>query len=77
MGRYEGKPATRAYRFTVHGKDAPSQVVMNGSRLQRLTSATALASAESGWYTDPATGITEIKTRSVSTDHGFTVELRK
>ncbi|MDF6046382.1 DUF5110 domain-containing protein [Streptomyces sp. JH14] len=77
MGSYEGKPATRAYRFTVHGKDAPSQVVMDGSRLQRLNSATALASAESGWYTDPATGITEIRTPSVSTGRGFTVELRK
>jgi hypothetical protein len=77
VGSYEGKPATRAYRFTVHGKDAPSQVVLNGSRLQRLTSATALASAASGWYTDPATGITEIKTPSVSTGRGFTVELRK
>ncbi|WP_406309401.1 TIM-barrel domain-containing protein [Streptomyces sp. NBC_00623] len=77
VGSYEGKPAARTYRFTVHGKDAPSQVVMNGRRLQRLNSATALASAESGWYTDPATGITEIRTPSVSTGRGFTVELRK
>ncbi|MET7858219.1 hypothetical protein ABZS81_13550 [Streptomyces sp. NPDC005318] len=50
---------------------------MNGSRLQLPASATAPASAGSGWHTDPATGITEVKTPSVSTGRGFSVELRK
>ncbi|MDQ0994037.1 hypothetical protein [Streptomyces sp. V3I7] len=43
--------------------------------LTRFDDAEALASAESGWYVDAATGAVEIKTASVSTDRGSTVEL--
>ncbi|WP_326769109.1 hypothetical protein OG978_35300 [Streptomyces sp. NBC_01591] len=77
MGSYEGKVSARSYDLTVHGKNAPSQVVMDHSRLHRLNSAAEFAAAGSGWFTDPATGITEIKTPPVSTGRGFTVELRK
>ncbi|WP_327271705.1 DUF5110 domain-containing protein [Streptomyces sp. NBC_01224] len=77
VGSYEGKPSARSYHVTVHGNNAPSQVVMDHSRLHRLNSATEFAAAKTGWFTDPATGITEIKTPSVSTGHGFTVELQK
>lgn len=77
MGSYEGKPSARSYHVTVHGNNVPSQVVMDHSRLHRLNSAAEFAAAESGWFTDPATGVTEIKTPSVSTGRGFTVHLQK
>lgn len=76
VGGYAGKPASRSYLLTVHAEDAPAQVVIGGSRLRKLTSATAFAAAGSGWYTDPATGITKIRTPDRSTGHGFSVELR-
>ncbi|MFJ2627075.1 TIM-barrel domain-containing protein [Streptomyces sp. NPDC087532] len=77
VGSYGGKPSARSYRFTVHGKDTPTQVALGGDRLRRVASSAALASATSGWYTDAATGITEIKTSPVSTDRGFTLVLRR
>lgn len=77
VGSYTGKPASRSYTFTVHAKDAPSQVAMAGGKLHRLDSAKAFAAAKSGWYTDPDTGVTEIRTPSLSTGHGFSVELRR
>ncbi|MET9661626.1 DUF5110 domain-containing protein [Streptomyces sp. NPDC006510] len=77
VGSYEGKVSARSYDLTVHAKNALSQVVMGHSRLHRMNSAAAFAAADSGCFTDPATGITEIKTPTVSTARGFTVELRK
>ncbi|MER5641025.1 TIM-barrel domain-containing protein [Kitasatospora sp. NPDC002227] len=74
-GSYTGKPAARAYRLTVHEAKAPRQVVTEGGPLRQLGSADALASAASGWYFDAATGVTQIKTPSVSTDQAFTVNL--
>lgn len=75
VGSYTDKPARRAYRFTVHGQPAPRQVVTEGGPLPRLDSAAALGSASSGWYYDAATGVTEIRTPAVSTDHGFSLQL--
>ncbi|WP_051711799.1 TIM-barrel domain-containing protein [Streptomyces sp. NRRL S-350] len=74
-GSYAGKPASRAYRFTVHGQPAPRQVVSQGGPLTRLDSAAALDSAPSGWYYDAATGVTHVKTPSRPTDRDFSVEL--
>ncbi|GAA1361665.1 glycoside hydrolase family 31 protein [Streptomyces beijiangensis] len=76
VGRYDGKAASRSYGFTVHAKTAPKQVVAAGGKLPHLADAKAFDAAASGWYTDPATGVTHIRTRSLSTDHGFSVELR-
>ncbi|WP_329126211.1 glycoside hydrolase family 31 protein [Streptomyces sp. NBC_01465] len=75
VGSYDGKAASRSYGFTVHGATAPHQVVAAGGKLVHLADATAFASAGSGWYTD-ATGVTHIKTRSLSTGHALSVELR-
>lgn len=46
-------------------------------RLHELDSAEAFEAAGSGWYTDPKTGVTEIKTPSVSTGHAFSLTLRR
>ncbi|WP_326693602.1 MULTISPECIES: TIM-barrel domain-containing protein [unclassified Streptomyces] len=77
VGSYTGKPATRSYHFSVHGTDAPAQIALDGSRLHELDSAEAFEAAGSGWYTDPKTGVTEIKTPSVSTGHAFSLTLRR
>ncbi|AUG75439.1 glycoside hydrolase [Kitasatospora sp. MMS16-BH015] len=74
-GSYTGKPAARSYQLTVHEATAPRRVVTEGGPLPQLASAAALAGAASGWYYDAATGVTRIKTPSISTDHAFTVNL--
>ncbi|WP_412538555.1 glycoside hydrolase family 31 protein [Longispora sp. K20-0274] len=74
-GSYAGKPDSRTYRLTVHDHNAPRQVVTEGGPLPQLESAAALDSATSGWYFDPTTAETVIKTPSMSTDHPFTVNL--
>ncbi|MFJ2187167.1 TIM-barrel domain-containing protein [Kitasatospora sp. NPDC087861] len=75
VGSYTGKPASRGYRFSVHGQPAPQLVVTQGGPLPRLDSAAALDSASSGWYYDAATGVTQIRTPAVSTDRAFSVNL--
>ncbi|QFR97428.1 DUF5110 domain-containing protein [Streptomyces tsukubensis] len=77
VGDYTGKPASRSYRFTVHGKDAPAGVSLGGGRLHEVDSAKALDGVKSGWFTDPKSGVTEVKTPSLSTGHGFKVSLRR
>jgi hypothetical protein len=74
-GDYAGKPAACSYRFAVHGDGVPGWVVTDGGPLQRYDSAAAFASAASGWYADPTSGVVEIKTLSMPTDRGFSVEL--
>lgn len=75
-GSYEGKPGARSYRLTVHAGKAPGKVVLGGHRLDRVEDAKALDAAGSGWFTDPSTGVTEVKTPSVSTDRSLSVALR-
>ncbi|MFI2609121.1 TIM-barrel domain-containing protein [Kitasatospora sp. NPDC018619] len=75
VGSYAGKPTSRAYRLTVHGRPAPRQVVSQGGPLPRLASAAALDSAATGWYHDAATGVTQVKTPDQPTDRGFSVGL--
>ncbi|MFI1171154.1 glycoside hydrolase family 31 protein [Streptomyces melanogenes] len=75
VGSYTGKPAARAYRFTVHAKSAPAAVAVGGDRLHRYGSAQELSAAGSGWFYDAKTGVTEVKTASVPTARGFTVTL--
>ncbi|MFI6151253.1 TIM-barrel domain-containing protein [Kitasatospora sp. NPDC051170] len=74
-GSYTGKPQARSYRFTVHGQGAPSFVATDDGPLPQLDSAAELDAADSGWYHDEATGLTEVKTAKVSTDHGFSLHL--
>ncbi|GAA2742761.1 TIM-barrel domain-containing protein [Kitasatospora cinereorecta] len=71
-GTYAGKPAARAYRFTVHGQGEPRLVVGPGGPLPRLTTDDPAAT---GWRYDPATGVTEIRTPSRPTDRPFSVEI--
>ncbi|MFE4873742.1 TIM-barrel domain-containing protein [Streptomyces sp. NPDC056682] len=75
VGGYQGKASARCYRFTVHTKAAPAVAALGGARLHRYGSAAELAAAGTGWYYDPATGVTEVKTPSLPTGHGFSVEL--
>ncbi|WP_051939818.1 TIM-barrel domain-containing protein [Phaeacidiphilus oryzae] len=76
VGDYSGKPAARSYLLTVHGGGhAPSGAVADGHRLAEASSAAALSGAASGWYYDPATGVTTVKTPVVPTGHAFRVVL--
>jgi len=75
-GSYQGEPQARGYTFTVHGEAVPRQVVLSGTGpLARAGSAAALDAAGSGWWYDPATGVTTVKTPSLPLAKGFTVNL--
>jgi hypothetical protein len=63
-GDYAGKPAARAYRFTVHGEAAPARVLLDGRQLPA-----------SAWSSDAGTHVTTLTTPSLSLDRGFTVRL--
>ncbi|MGW2873049.1 glycoside hydrolase family 31 protein [Kitasatospora sp. NPDC001225] len=74
-GDYAGKPAERSYRLTVHGRPAPRLVATDAGPLPRRDSAAALDAAGSGWYHDAATGVTTVRTPSVPTGDGFSLNL--
>ena len=69
VGDYPGKPASRAYRLTVHTGAAPAQVLLNGRPLPRASSAD-----QTGWYLDER-GVVQVRTPSLGTGAGFTVQL--
>jgi alpha-glucosidase (family GH31 glycosyl hydrolase) len=63
-GSYQDKPASRSYRFTVHGESAPRQVLLNGRPLPR-----------SSWSYDPDTAVTTVETPGLTLDRAFSVRL--
>ncbi|MFJ4893901.1 TIM-barrel domain-containing protein [Streptomyces sp. NPDC088788] len=63
-GSYQDKPASRAYRFTVHGEPAPRRVLLDGHPLPRTS-----------WSYDSGTGVTTVSTPRLTLDRGFTLRL--
>ncbi|MBC2864677.1 NPCBM/NEW2 domain-containing protein [Streptomyces mexicanus] len=77
VGDYAGKQTSRPYRFTVHTGSAPGQVRLDGRTLPRLTSKAAFDAAGQGWWYDASDrgGVVQVKTRSLSTDRAFRLDL--
>ncbi|WP_018566537.1 NPCBM/NEW2 domain-containing protein [Streptomyces sp. PsTaAH-124] len=76
-GDFTGKQKSRPYAFTVHTGSAPAQVGLDGRTLPRLTSKAAFDAAGQGWWYDPSdrAGVVQVKTRALSTAHGFRIDL--
>ncbi|MEW2417275.1 TIM-barrel domain-containing protein [Streptomyces sp. NPDC046866] len=73
-GSYSGKPATRAYEFTLHLATAPGGVTAgDGAALARHTSKAAYDAAATGWYFDAADrgGILWVKSGPQAGGYGF------
>jgi alpha-glucosidase len=49
-GTYAGKPASRAYEFSVHLAGAPASVTVGGRSVSRLAGRVAYDAAATGWY---------------------------
>ncbi|WP_229070662.1 TIM-barrel domain-containing protein [Actinoplanes sp. DH11] len=61
-GNYAGKPASRAYEFTVHLAAAPTSVAVAGRPVTGLATRAAYDAASSGWF--HAGGVLHIKAGS-------------
>lgn len=75
VGDYTGKPAARAYDFTVHVGAEPGAVLIGGRPLPRATSASAPAEPGGGWWYDAAAGVVHVSTPQESTGSGFSLLL--
>jgi hypothetical protein len=65
-GSYRDKPGARSYRFTVHGESAPRQVLLNGRPLPA-----------SAWSYDTDSGVTTVRTPSLTLDRAFSLRLMR
>ncbi|MGW2769325.1 NPCBM/NEW2 domain-containing protein [Streptomyces sp. NPDC001275] len=76
-GDFAGKQKSRPYRFTVHTGSAPHHVGLDDGTLPRFTSKAAFDAADQGWWYDTSDrgGVVQIKTRSISTDQAFQVDV--
>jgi alpha-glucosidase (family GH31 glycosyl hydrolase) len=74
-GSYAGKPTTRHYGLTVHTDAAPDGVTVGKTALKAVASASALKTADSGFYYDSAAGVIHVKTPSVATGSAASVRI--
>ncbi|MFG3224570.1 TIM-barrel domain-containing protein [Kitasatospora sp. NPDC048194] len=75
VGDYTGKPAARAYGFTVHTGAGPGAVLLDHRALDGFDSRAAFDAAPSGWWYDAAAGVVHVKTPQQSTASGFSLLL--
>lgn len=75
VGDYAGKPAARAYEFTVHAGAGPWAVLLDHQPMDGYASQAELDTASSGWFYDSAAGVVHVKTPQQSTDSGFSLLL--
>ena len=68
-GHYPGEPARVSYRIEMIDTTAPSEVTLNGNRLESLTS----GSNGPGWYYEAATSTVVITTSEATTSRALTV----
>ena len=74
-GNYTGKPLTRKYEFMVHTGTKPTSVLLNNVTMKESASASALNSANEGWYYSPTDkkGVVYVKTNPMPLDKDFEV----
>ncbi|MFJ9846156.1 TIM-barrel domain-containing protein [Kitasatospora sp. NPDC101155] len=75
VGDYTGKPAARAYEFTVHTGAGPGAVLLDHRPLDGFGSRAELDTAGSGWWYDAAAGVVHVKTPQQSTGSAFSLQL--
>ncbi|MEU7515187.1 TIM-barrel domain-containing protein [Streptomyces sp. NPDC042898] len=73
-GSYAGKPASRAYEFSVHTAAAPTGVTVGTTALSRHSSKSAYDAASTGWYFDAADRGGILWTKTGGTSAAFTVK---
>jgi alpha-glucosidase len=74
-GSYAGMPGTRGYTLSVHTDREPAKVAVAQSLLTERSSKAALETSRSGWFHDPETGVTWVRTDQLSTSRRVDVEL--
>ncbi len=77
-GQFDGKLKSRINIFEIHTKAAPKNVYVATKKLKKAKTKEKFETAVSGWYFDATdrNGILHIKTKSISTDKKFEVEIK-
>ncbi len=79
VGNYIGKYLQRVYLVDVHSPQTPAGVLVDGVKLAALKDKAGFGKCVSGWYFDAGDrkGIVHIKTRFMSTDKAFRINVKK